>query len=208
MLIHCYVFFCIYQKNTSVNSLQNKWNSIKKLARDRAKLVNQMKETGGGSLTAREKRIANSTLYADIVQRLNVSATGMPARLDSDGTNSINFPTQRLAKCHEKNILEESSPEIGEVDVDVVVNHRDQIGKLQNHIDMLKSHNESQNEFLREQINISEQILEVRNEKLRLMNEVIAKRIEKTKKDIKEVKETAMKELHKKSHDLGLGSLK
>lgn len=59
-----------------------------------------MNKTGGGTLTRGELRIVESVLYADVVLKMGASATGNPARFDSDSTGLLpSPPTKRLSNA-------------------------------------------------------------------------------------------------------------
>lgn len=82
--------------------MKNKWKNIKASARRRDALIKQAQtKTGGGKLTAPEKRIIESQSYADIANKLGISAKGNEARFDSDNVSgaSIEPPTRRLKRA-------------------------------------------------------------------------------------------------------------
>lgn len=60
-------------------------------------MKNEVKKTGGGSLTKKQQKIMNSSLFADLALKLGKSASGSKARFDSDGVDTIPPPTKRLA---------------------------------------------------------------------------------------------------------------
>lgn len=62
-------------------------------------------QTGGGKLTESEKRIINSQLYSDVVDRLGASASGNAPRFDSDSTSNVVVPpTARLRRTRSSTI--------------------------------------------------------------------------------------------------------
>lgn len=69
-------------------------------AREREVYKKEMTKTGGGSLTPKQKKIANNLLYEDLAAKLGVSATGNDARFDNDSSSSssVKPPTERLRK--------------------------------------------------------------------------------------------------------------
>lgn len=81
-------------------SLQNKWKNIKQQARRRNKLVkDSQNQTGGGVLTKAQKRVVESQLYSDVATKLGISASGNPARFDSDQVEDIpEPPSKRVAR--------------------------------------------------------------------------------------------------------------
>lgn len=86
-----------FQIDRSIDRLENKWKNIKHDARQRDTYIKKARlRTGGGELTKKEKRIVDSPLYADIVNKLGISASGNVPRFDNDQSNSIPLPSKRL----------------------------------------------------------------------------------------------------------------
>lgn len=81
----------------SIERLDTKWKNIKHDVRQRdAYIKKARRRTGGGELSKKEKRIAESQLYADIACKLGISVSGNVPRFDNDQSNSIPLPSNRL----------------------------------------------------------------------------------------------------------------
>lgn len=78
-----------------------KWKNIKQNARKREAIRRKAQhKTGGGKLTAKEQRVADSVLYADIVLKMGASASGNSSRFDSDAAAIVPpAPTKRLSSA-------------------------------------------------------------------------------------------------------------
>lgn len=71
------------------------------MARTRDALLKRAQfKTGGGMLSDKEKRIAESNLYSDVATRMGISASGNVPRFDSDSvsSNDVLAPTRRLRR--------------------------------------------------------------------------------------------------------------
>lgn len=64
-----------------------------KNARDREIYKKEIRRTGGGTLTAKQTKIANNLLYEDLASKLGVSAIGNTARFDSDADATLIAPS-------------------------------------------------------------------------------------------------------------------
>lgn len=83
-------------KNTA-DYYRNKFDNIKRKARQREVLLKKQLITGGGQLSKAEQRIVKSQAYTDLVAKLGISASGNEARADSDGgLTDPEAPTNRL----------------------------------------------------------------------------------------------------------------
>lgn len=81
------MFVFLYVVNRSIETLQNKWKTIKTAAKKRNGLTRKLQlTTGGGALKDSEKRIVESNLYHDVVAKLGIAAIGAEPRFDSDQT--------------------------------------------------------------------------------------------------------------------------
>lgn len=83
-----------------MNTLQRKWKTLLKTARDREVLKKEPSKSGGGSLTPKQKKIVRNSLYEDLAGKLGISAKGNAARFDDDSNENspIIHPTHRLRK--------------------------------------------------------------------------------------------------------------
>lgn len=77
----------------------DKFKNAKQSARTVDVLLKQQSNTGGGSLTPKEKRIVNSVGYLELANKLGRSARGNMPRADSDADLTASLtspPTNRL----------------------------------------------------------------------------------------------------------------
>lgn len=110
--IICSTIIYFEQIARSVKTLQTKWKNIKAIARRRESLARKAQSaTGGGSLAPHERRVVESSLYNDVVNKLGVSAKGNNPRFDSDGasTSGVPAPTPRLHRVMSMDTRSESS---------------------------------------------------------------------------------------------------
>lgn len=78
--------------------MQNKWKNVKHDSRRRDSLIRKaVNQTGGGKISKRERRIIDSTIYADIASKMGLSSSGNEPRFDNDqNSNSLPIAPKRL----------------------------------------------------------------------------------------------------------------
>lgn len=83
----------------STNFWKTKWKNVKELSRKREQFVKKQSTTGAGGLTKIQLKVIESQQYLDLANKLGKSAKGCDTRLDSDSTNAVEPPTNRLRKA-------------------------------------------------------------------------------------------------------------